>query len=77
MALSPADVRRAAELFAVAEAQEGVSHRTDATYDPNYLGQMVGAKGKTSSAPATSSSSSSPSSSSAKPKGKGKAAAAR
>jgi hypothetical protein len=80
VALSPADVRRAAELFEVASDAIHVPHRTDATYHEDYLGQMVGAK---AAMPAASSSSSSSSAaagttaagtSAAKSKGKGRAA---
>jgi len=82
MALCPADFRRAKELFNC--RGEGIPHRDDPSYEPNYLGHMVGKNGRSSSSSSSSSSPSSSlpasaaassSSSSSKPKGKGKARA--
>ena len=80
VALSPADVRQAAELFQVREAKMHVPHRQDATYHHNYTGKFVGASREApppAAAPtASSSSSSSSNTSTPAPKSKGKGQAA-
>jgi hypothetical protein len=52
VSFTPADMRRAAKLFGCTGA--GVPHRTDATYDPNYLGTLVGAAASSSSSSSSS-----------------------
>jgi len=81
VALSPADVRQAAELFQVREAKMHVPHRQDATYHHNYTGKFVGANREApppaaAAAASTASSSSSSNASTPAPKSKGKGQAA-
>ena len=79
VALSPADVRQAAELFQVREAKMHVPHRQDATYHHNYTGKFVGSNREAPPPPPaapTASSSSSLNASTPAPKSKGKGRAA-
>jgi len=71
VALSPADVRKAAELFQVREAKMHVPHRDDSTYHQDYTGKFVGSSRKAAPPEMASSSSSFSNASTPAPKNKG------